>query len=42
MRTQMMRAAGGLMLIEAVCGRRSWATVPRWTGKVASAELRIP
>jgi hypothetical protein len=32
----------GLMLIEAVCDRRSWATVPGWTGKVVSAELPIP
>ena len=32
----------GLMLIEAVCDRWSWATAPDWTGKVMSAELRIP
>lgn len=32
----------GLMLIEPVCDRRSWATIPGWTGKVVSAELRIP
>jgi hypothetical protein len=32
----------GLMLIEAVCGRWSRATVPGWTGKVVPAELRIP
>jgi hypothetical protein len=32
----------GLMLIEAVCDRWSWATVPGWTGKVVSAGLRIP
>jgi hypothetical protein len=30
------------MLIEAVCDRWSWATAPGWTGKVVSAELRIP
>jgi hypothetical protein len=30
-----------LMLIEAVCDRWSWATVPGWTGKVVSAELRV-
>jgi hypothetical protein len=30
------------MLIEAVCDRWSWATVPGWIGKVVSAELRIP
>jgi hypothetical protein len=32
----------GLMLIEAVCDRWSWATEPGWTGKVVPAELRIP
>jgi len=32
----------GLMLIEAVCDRWSWATVPGWTGKVVPAGLRIP
>jgi anti-sigma regulatory factor (Ser/Thr protein kinase) len=32
----------GLMLIETVCDRLNWATVPGWTGKVVSAELRIP
>ena len=32
----------GLMLIEAVSDRWTWATVPGWTGKVVSAELRIP
>jgi hypothetical protein len=36
------KSGRGLMLIEAVCDRRSWATVPGWTGKVAPAELRIP
>jgi hypothetical protein len=30
------------MLIEAACDRRSWATVPGWTGNVVPAELRIP
>jgi hypothetical protein len=30
------------MLIEAVCDRRSSATVPGWTRKVVPAELRIP
>jgi hypothetical protein len=29
------------MLIEAVCDRSSWATVPGWTGKVVPAGLRI-
>jgi anti-sigma regulatory factor (Ser/Thr protein kinase) len=32
----------GLMLIQTVCDRLNWATVPGWTGKVVSAELRIP
>jgi hypothetical protein len=32
----------GLMLIEAVCDRWSWVTVPGWTGEVVPAELRIP
>jgi hypothetical protein len=32
----------GLMLIEAVCDRWSWATIPGWTGTVVSAGLRIP
>lgn len=32
----------GLTLIEAVSDRWTWATVPGWTGKVVSAELRIP
>jgi anti-sigma regulatory factor (Ser/Thr protein kinase) len=32
----------GLMLIEAVCDRWWWEVVPGWTGKVVSAELRIP
>jgi hypothetical protein len=31
-----------LMLIEAACDRRSWATIPGWTGKAVPAELRIP
>jgi hypothetical protein len=30
------------MLIEAVCDCRCWATVPGRTGKVVSAERRIP
>lgn len=32
----------GLMLIEAVCDRWWWEVVPGWTGKVVSAELRVP
>jgi anti-sigma regulatory factor (Ser/Thr protein kinase) len=32
----------GLMLIEAVSDLWTWARVPGWTGKVVSAELRIP
>jgi hypothetical protein len=32
----------GLMLIEAVCDRRSWATVPGWTSRAGSADPRIP
>ena len=32
----------GLMLIEAVSDLWTWANVPGWTGKVVSAELRIP
>jgi anti-sigma regulatory factor (Ser/Thr protein kinase) len=31
----------GLMLIEEVSDRWTWATVPGWTGKVVSAELHI-
>jgi two-component sensor histidine kinase len=31
----------GLMLIEAVCDRRSWATVPGWTGRAGPADPRI-
>jgi hypothetical protein len=30
------------MLIEAVCDRRSWATVLGWTGKVVSARTAHP
>ena len=32
----------GLMLIEAVSDLWTWATMPGWTGRVVSAELRIP
>ena len=31
----------GLMLIEEVSDRWTWATVPGWSGKVVSVELRI-
>jgi anti-sigma regulatory factor (Ser/Thr protein kinase) len=32
----------GLMLIEAVSDGWNWTTAPGWTGKVVSAELRVP
>jgi len=31
----------GLVLVEAVCERWSWETVPGWPGKVVWAELHI-
>ena len=31
----------GLVLVEAVCARWSWETVPGWPGKVVWAELRV-
>jgi anti-sigma regulatory factor (Ser/Thr protein kinase) len=32
----------GLVLVEAVCERWSWETVPGWPGKVVWAELHVP
>jgi len=31
----------GLVLVEAVCDRWSWQTVPGWPGKVVWAELQV-
>jgi anti-sigma regulatory factor (Ser/Thr protein kinase) len=31
----------GLMLVQAVCDRWSWQTVPGWPGKVVWAELQV-
>jgi anti-sigma regulatory factor (Ser/Thr protein kinase) len=31
----------GLMLVQAVCDRWNWQTVPGWPGKVVWAELRV-